>query len=436
MKPNSLNALNDKSFTEEQLDQLASAFDFNIEGHLYDEIRTGLISELGETQTYTLQSMSNDKLFKAMAKVIDKLKRNPNHYSKPVADTFAHVLTGKQQLPAGVTRSFESKLNKMIEDELINEGFSDFLKKIKPAGQEAWNQVVGMFSKAISLMKGAISKKAAKLNGSKAYLEKWKNAVSQAEQETGEKFPIDNTMKIAMELETKAKEAEQEIASDKAQIPKQPVQQQTPTPAKEAFLRSNTNVIIESTKKSIQHKRHLNESITATTVIGFALALLGGIPMLLKGLYTLAKKYNFTKSAEAFHHAYHVAHQIEKKTVDVVIPDRLSYAVYTKIWKLGFRPKESGADAELLPFEEYTKDAQGVRHHIEETVYRLMLTYFFVAGASAVLSAGMSMLTAAEAGATTIKAIEIARAVTTAVETVAPGAITAARGIISKGKVV
>ncbi len=430
MKPNLLNALNDKTFSEEQLDQLASQFDFNIEGHLYDEIRQGLIVELGETQTYTLQSLSNDKLFKAMAKVIENLRHNPNHYSKPTADTFAHVLTGKQQLPAGVTRSFESKLNKMIEDELMKEGFSDFLKKVKPAGQEAWNQIAGMFSKAVNSMKGTISKKVAQLNNSKSYLEKWKNAVSQAEQETGEKFPINNTMTIAMGLEEKANQANQEIAADKTQLPKQP------SPATEAFIRSNTKVIIEATKNSIQHKKYLNESITATTVIGFALAIIGGIPMLLKGLYVLAKKYNFVKASEAFHHAYHVAHQIEKKTVDIVIPDKLSYAVYKKIWKMGFRPKETAGSTELLSYEDFTADAHGVRHHVEETVYRLMLTYFFIAGASAVLSAGMSMLTAAEAGATTIKAVEIARAVTTAVETIAPGAITAARGILSKGKAV
>jgi len=428
MMPTPRTAITDKTFSDEQIEQLAYDLNFSIDDYLYDEIRRGLMDELGAAQSYTFESLSSEKLLKAMAKVVNNLKNNPNHYSKPDSETFAHVLTGKQQLPAGVTRAFESKLDKMIEEELMNEGFSDFVKKIKSGSQEAWNSVVGAFSKAVASMKGAISKKAAQFNNAKAYLEKWKNIVAQAEKETGQKFPIDDTIKIAMGLEAKAKEAAQEIASDKAQLPKQ----QT---AAESFVRSNTRTINESTVKAIQNqKKPLNESITATTIVGFILATIGGIPMLLKGLYIISKKYNFHKCSEAFHHAYHVAHQIEKKTVDIIIPDKLSYAVYTKIWKLGYRPKESTNSDEMLPFDQFTADKDGVRHHVEETIYRLMLTYFFVVGCTAVLNAGLSFLSAAEAGATTVKAIEIAKTVTTAVETLAPGAITAAKAIVTKGK--
>ena len=414
------------SFSDELLNKLSNSTSLSIKEYLYDELKIGLVEELGVMQTYNMQALNSEKIAKAFISVMNNLKNNPSHYSNPKGADFAHVLTGKQNMPAGALRQYEGYIEKLVDEEMINEGFFDFISKVKAAPSQAWESIKASFAKALTTAKNSIQNKIKQLESATPYLEKWKNIIAEAEKETGEKFPVTNTLKIAYQLPQKAKSANIEVQSDKNSIQKkapetsQPEQQK----AQESFYRDSTKILESINLKS--NKSKLNESVTATTIIGFILAIIGGIPMLLNGLYKLAKKYNFEKCAEAFQHAYHVAHEIEKKTIDIVIPDKLSYTIYKKIFKMGFRPK-GAALQQLISFEDFTADKFGIRHHIEETVYKLLLTYFFVLGVGAVLNAGMTMLSAAEAGATTVKAVEIAKAVTNTIELVAPGLTTAAK---------
>ena len=165
--------------------------------------------------------------------------------------------------------------------------------------------------------------------------------------------------------------------------------------------------VVLNSKEYISQKEQLNE-LGVTAVAGLGLAIIGGLPMLFKGLKKLALALNSEKAAELFEKAEHVTHAIEEKVVDYIVPDKLSYQIYKALNKRGFHVSKS---SELLSYDDYVKNSDGsdARKKTDGLVYKAMLIYFAINGLVGVLKAGASLLGFVEGGATAVKGVELAK---------------------------
>jgi hypothetical protein len=190
-------------------------------------------------------------------------------------------------------------------------------------------------------------------------------------------------------------------------------------------LQSGSNVAevyaVLSNKSYIRSPKKLNE-MGVMTVAGLGLAVVGGLPMLFKGLAALAKYMHAEKLSSIFKKAEHVFHHIEEKVVDWVIPDKLAYAIYKWLGKKGFHVNKQKSD---LTFEDFKSDADGshAKKLTEELLYKSLLVFFALNGISGILHAGASLLGFIEGTATAVKGIELAKGA----QAVA-GIVSAARG--------
>jgi hypothetical protein len=143
--------LNPKTITEEFVENIAKRLGLDLRKVVMNELRLGVMEELGSMATYTTQSLTSEKLHKAVYAAYSKLMSTPNLYSgdEPNRDKnndFAHVLTGQQLAPyhyntkgfnepiATVTQQEVLSLREVYFPVVINEGkkFFDFneFKKI------------------------------------------------------------------------------------------------------------------------------------------------------------------------------------------------------------------------------------------------------------------------------------------------------------------
>lgn len=304
-----------------------------------------------------------------------------------------------------------------IEDveDALNEGILDFVKqaasKAKQITQQAWNKVSGGLRNAVAVALQKIQNKIAELEKASPQFQAIAQLKAEAEQASGEKFPVDDTMKVAMNLKNVAAQANQELEAVKkqisAQIQQTPAQQPAPG-VQEAFAMETTHLINEmiSEYNSERAIQPLNEVLGVSTGIGLALGAMGGIPLLLKGLYKLSSFLGFKKLSVGLEHAYHVAHKIELKGIDILVPDRLSYQLYKGAWKKGFKTSKV-----FLQYEDYSANKQHAKQKVEGLVYKMLLIYFALDGLKGIMHAGSAALQMAEGTATTVKAIEIATGV-------------------------
>lgn len=157
----------------------------------------------------------------------------------------------------------------------------------------------------------------------------------------------------------------------------------------------------------------LTEAVTMVSALGLGLAVVGGTPLLFRGIARAAKWLGYPAVHRAFAHAGQVAHAIEQNVIDFAIPAELSYAVYVAMWKRGWRisvalgrgSKHLEGNAPL-PFENYLTD-RDFQSTIETGMWRLLLLFFFVNGAMHILAAPLGILFASEAAATGVKGVEI-----------------------------
>lgn len=301
----------------------------------------------------------------------------------------------------------------MAKKDNLNEGLTDLLKKaaaaLKQGASQGWEKIQGALRSSVANMTGIIQRKVAELSKLKPQLQFVIDIKNEAEAETGEKFPMDNTMQVAQNLSQKANEAMQEVTGMKSQVQAAVNQgqqvQANQRGVQEAFAVELASIINEAaadyqSEKAIQP---LNEALGVTTVIGLVLGAMGGIPLLLKGLYKFTKFVGLEKVSHSIEHAYHVAHKIEAKGIDILIPDRLSYAIYKKAWAKGFKTSKV-----FLEFQDYSANKQHAKQKVEALMYKLILVYFAVEGISGVLHATSTALATAEGAASTVKAVEIA----------------------------
>lgn len=235
------------------------------------------------------------------------------------------------------------------------------------------------------------------------------------EAQVGQKMPIDNILQLAMQLPAEGKEAIAEVQAEKnavqnaAQKLNVTNQKQQPqqTTAQEAYAAYVTTLFLETANRyEKENKKALNERKILTEVepfgvVGLGLGLIEGLPLLLKGLYKFAAFLKMQKTTEFFKKVYTVAHHLEEKAVDYIVPDKLSYLYYKQKYTM---TREKG-QAPPLPFQEYIKS--DVRKKVEKQMYTIILIPFLLHGISSVAHAVFSLIGTAESAATTVKAIEI-----------------------------
>lgn len=154
--------------------------------------------------------------------------------------------------------------------------------------------------------------------------------------------------------------------------------------------------------------QRLNE-FTVGSAVGIGLAVLGGLPMLFSLLKKIATLVKANKLAHLFEKAEHVTHSFEIKTINAVVPNRLSYVAYKAMHKRGL--KFTNEKTKLLSYDEYIYDADDsdAMHRVNGLIYKALLIYFAINGITGVLHAGASLLGVVEGAATTVKGVELAR---------------------------
>lgn len=292
----------------------------------------------------------------------------------------------------------EAKLRKIINEELVlhyqlQEGIwddtKDGAKKLSAFVSKKFKNIAIQWAKKIVELLSGFEK------GIPDDVKKVFNVIKDAMKETGEKFELSEDLLAAKEFG--------QLTSKSALAL---VQQDLEGPVHQKALKATTNenFTIEVCNILSEDQQRLNE-VGITAALGVGLAIMSGLPMLFKGLHKLALYLGAEKSAELFEKAEHITHSFEKKTIDFIVPFKLTYAVYNGLWKLGIK-----LSSEHLNELELKGDDEGKKaiSKVNSLIYKTILIYFAFNGLVGVLKAGASLLGFVEGTATTIKGIELA----------------------------
>lgn len=310
----------------------------------------------------------------------------------------------------------EARLRQIIEEELIRdyilrEGLWD---DVKNGVKKLSKMVTEKFKEVAMEWAGAIKEKMSQLAKVPEDVLKVIEALKGAMKETKESLPMNDTLKIAKEIGAISKEEALQAAQSDLEGPVHA----TAESLAESY-------VLLSDRSYLSNPKNLNEG-GVLGVLGISLGIIGGMPMLFKGLEKLSRYLKAEKTANLFKKAHHVAHAFEEKVVDYIIPDRLSYAIYKKLFDKQIL-LSSGSEA--LSFEAYKSGTDKAREKTESLMYKAMLIYFAIQGFFAVLHAGASMLGFVEGTATTVKGIELAKGGSEVAKLVRAAATTAAETV-------
>ena len=303
----------------------------------------------------------------------------------------------------------DAKLRRIIKEELIRhyliqEGLWD---DVKDGVVKLSKKVTDAFGDLAKEWVSTVKEKLAELQKVPDGVLTVVDAVKSAMQATGQPLPLDENLKAAKELATTNA---LEIAQSDLSGPVHDAAkgEQTAGGSKAPASPENLKEIyaILSNKSYIRNTKQLNEA-DAVTLIGIGLAAVGGIPMLCKGLATLATKLGAENSAKILTKAYKISHKIEEKVIDYLVPDIFSYEVHKFLFKKGFHVAK---EKKLLTFEQYKAGELDARKKTDDLIYKAMLIYFAFKGIAGALKAGASLLGFIEGAATGVKGIEIAAA--------------------------
>lgn len=293
----------------------------------------------------------------------------------------------------------EARLREIIQEELtrqylIEEGLWD---DVKSGVKKLSAKVSAKFKSLADDWASTIKEKIDELSNPSKETMVVIDAVKAAKKETGESIPMDDALMAAKELGQL--NAISTVESDLAG----PVHDEAES-LSEAY-------IVLNNKNYIQQRKQLNE-FGLVAAAGIGLALVGGLPLMFKGLKKLALSLNAQKTAELFEKAYVVTHALEQKTIDYVVPDLLSYQVYKLLNEKGFHVT---GEETLLSYEDYKSDAdkKGARKKTDDLVYKAILIAFAINGLVGVLKAGASMLGFVEGAATAVKGVEVGQGAAT-----------------------
>lgn len=223
------------------------------------------------------------------------------------------------------------------------------------------------------------------------------NALQQGMKETGETFKLDKTLAAAKSLGQQGDGAIGVVDQDMSSGVKDKVEQEN-VKQEGKYLPS----IYLALNEDISAPQKLTEDFGVSAALGVGLAVMGGLPLLFKGLGKLATALGATQTAEIMHKAEHVTHAFEQKTIDFVMPDALAYAVYKILQKNGLKITDN-----VLSNQDFKKS--DALPKVKNLIYKAVLIYFAINGVVGAMKAGISLLGFVEGTATTVKGIELAK---------------------------
>jgi len=304
----------------------------------------------------------------------------------------------------------EARLRKIVYEELVraqlvNEGLWDDVKdgarKLSAYVSKQFQQVAAKWAKAITERLGKIGEIP---NEAKQILQ----VVKQAMAETGESFKLDAGLKAAQELGKLGSDGALAVVQQDLEGPVHEKAKNAQVKGEGKYLPGIYAVLAENSYAAQMPKEKINEDLGVTTVLGVSLAIMGGLPMLFKGLEKLAHALGASGAAALFEKAEHVTHSFEQKTVDFVMPFKLAYAVYLGLWKMGIKLTKGEEPLNELEIKAEDEGKKAMAQ-CKGLVYKVLLIYFAIQGIAGVLKAGASLLGFVEGTATTVKGIELAR---------------------------
>lgn len=314
----------------------------------------------------------------------------------------------------------EAQLRKIILDELVQQSINEGLWDDAQSGAKKISAfVTKQFKGVAASWAKAIAQSIHSFDEIPENAKKIMQVLKASMKETGESFKMDKGLLAAKQLgELGSSGALAAVQSD-LEGPVHDKAKQASTTAEGKYVSSLYEVLVENAP--VAKKKRLNEDFGVTSAVGISLAVMGGLPLLFKGLHKLALKLGAPKSAELFEKAEHVTHHFEQKVVDFAMPFKLAYSVYLGLWKLGI--KLTSGDEPLNELEIKAEDeGKKAIAQCKGLVYKTLLIYFAFQGLAGALKAGASMLGFVEGTATTIKGIELARGAEEIIKLVRAGA--------------
>jgi hypothetical protein len=292
----------------------------------------------------------------------------------------------------------EAQIRRIIQEEvtlkLLEEGLWDDVK----AGAARLRQLVTkQFGQAAAKWGAAIVEKLQQLsdipNDVKTAIEALKGGM----QDSGESVQLDDTLKAAKELGSISKAEALAFAQQDFEGPVHDLASRAQSQKAESRYFADVYAVLVETPVE---KERLNE-LGVTAVAGLGLAILGGLPMLFKGLHKLASVLKAERLAALFEKAEKVTHHFEQNVINTVVPDKLSFAIYKRMHKAGLKTSDK-----ILSYEQY-KGSKSSKQ-INALIYKALLIYFAFNGIAGVLHAGASLLGFVEGAATAVKGVELA----------------------------
>lgn len=294
--------------------------------------------------------------------------------------------------------------DELIEQYLIREGLWD---DVKSGVQKLSTFVTKQFKQVAAAWAKAISQAVSKLGDIPDEAKKVFQVLKQAMQQTGETFQMDAGLQAAKELGRLGSDGALAAVQQDLEGPVHEKAKAAQVKAEGKYLSSIYVVLSEQGYTRIP-QQPLNEDLGVTSVLGIGLAIMGGLPLLFKGLHKLASVLGAERAAAIFEKAEHVTHHFEQKVVDFAMPFRLAYVVYLGLWKLGIKltPGDEPLNEIEIKADEEGKQALAKAKGL---VYKVLLIYFAIQGIVGALQAGASLLGFVEGTATTVKGVELAR---------------------------
>lgn len=306
----------------------------------------------------------------------------------------------------------ESQLRRIIYDELIEqymiqEGLWD---DVKSGAKKLVSTVTKPFKKVAASWAKKITEYIEKLSDMPEDAKLIMQALKKGMQETGESFKMTPELLEAKKFSAVAANAPDLLEQDfKDGVHDKMKSLGGDKKNESVFIQNIVNVLNEECYIKTT-KQRLNEDFGIISGIGVSLALLGGIPMLFKGLHKLASVMGAHRLAEVFKKAEKIAHHFERDVIDLVIPDKLSYFIYKHL-KTNFKHFSTLSKKKMLTLEEFqlNSDHSGAMRKVQTGIFKTVLIAFALAGFVGALKAGASLLGAVEGGATTVKGVELAQ---------------------------
>lgn len=303
----------------------------------------------------------------------------------------------------------EARLREIIYEELVREylvreglwdDVKNGVKKLSAYISKQFKQVAGKWA-------AAISDKVSKLSVMPDEVKQIMGVLKEAMAKTGESFKLDEGLRAAQELGKLGADGAMAVVQQDLEGPVHEKAKSAEVKGEGKYLPEIYAVLSEDKYlKGPQQK--LNEDFGITAALGVGLAVMGGLPLLFKGLHKLANALGATGTAELMHKAEKVTHHFEEKVVDFAMPFKLAYAVYLGLWKLGIKLTKGDEPLNEIEIKAEKEGIEAIKH-AKGLIYKVLLIYLAINGLMGVLKAGASLLGFVEGGATTVKGIELAR---------------------------